>query len=335
MRIIVYGAGGIGGGIAGLLHKARHDVVAIARGDHLAAIQAKGLRVRTPERTWTSKLTAVGHPSEIDWTDDAVVLLTTKSQDTPAALADLEAAAGPNVPIVCCQNGVANERIARRRFERVYAMLVVYPAMFLEPGVVDLHGTPNSGLLDAGRFPDGVDATITEICDTLTDSGFVARPDPRAMRLKYGKLLDNLSNAIEALCGLGVFREPASREFAAHMREEAIDCYRAAGIDYASREEIGEMRKEVFELGEIKGSRRAGGSTWQSFERGLRGIETDYLNGEIVLLGALHGVLTPYNRVLQTTTKRALLDGVAPGSYAVEQLQALVDEAELLDEIEG
>ena len=54
-----------------------------------------------------------------------------------------------------------------------------------------------------------------------------------------------------------------------------------------------------------------------------------------LIAGGLLYVTTPYNRLLQTTTKRAVLDGVAPGSYAVEQLQALVAEAELLEEIEG
>jgi 2-dehydropantoate 2-reductase len=109
-----------------------------------------------------------------------------------------------------------------------------------------------------------------------------------------------------------------------------LECYQSAGIDYASSEEIGEMRSQAWTLGEIEGGQRSGGSTWQSFVRGRASIETDYLNGEIVLLGALHGVLTPYNRVLQTTTSFAHREGAEAGSYAVEQLQALADEAELL-----
>ncbi len=68
--------------------------------------------------------------------------------------------------------------------------------------------------------------------------------------------------------------------------------------------------------------------------RGLPSIETDYLNGEIVLLGAMYGVLTPYNRVLQVTARRALREAAEPGGYSVELLQALVDEAELLEELD-
>jgi 2-dehydropantoate 2-reductase len=339
VRYIIYGAGGIGGGIAGRLLQAGHNVVAIARGDHLSAIQNDGLRLRTPDDQWTAKLEAVGHPREIEWTADDVVLCTMKSQDTQAALQDLLAAAGHRVPVVCTQNGVENERLARRLFDSVYAMLVVMPATFLEPGLIDMHGTPHSGLLDAGRYPDGIDDTIAGLCTALSDSGFVSRPDARVMRLKYGKLLDNLSNAMQALCGPdaakdSAYPEEGGQEFMLQLQQEALTCYNAAGIDYASQEEIGEMRRQVFSLGEIKGSIRGGGSTWQSFARGLPSIETDYLNGEITLLGALHGVLTPYNRILQTTTQQAHREGAAPGAYSVELLQALVDEAELLEELE-
>ena len=50
---------------------------------------------------------------------------------------------------------------------------------------------------------------------------------------------------------------------------------------------------------EIEGARARGGSTWQSLARGTGTIETDYLNGEIALLGRLHGVPTPVNAALQ------------------------------------
>ncbi len=335
MRFIVYGAGGIGGGIAGRLEQAGLDVVAMARGEQLEAIQADGLLLRSPDGDYRSKLEAVEYPAELEWdAGNDVVILTMKAQDTSSALNDLAACAPLSTPIVCAQNGVENERLARRIFENVYAMLVVMPATFLEPGVVELHATPKTGLLDAGRYPDGLDGTITEVCAALTKAGFVARPDARAMRLKYGKLLDNLGNALQALCGPDDARGESGRDFVSNLQSEALACYEAAGIDYASREEIGEMRSQAWKLGEIDGSRRGGGSTWQSFARGRTSIETDYLNGEIVLLGAQSGVLTPYNRVLQTTTLFALGEGAEPGSYSVEQLQALADETELLEDLD-
>ena len=74
----------------------------------------------------------------------------------------------------------------------------------------------------------------------------------------------------------------------------------------------------------IDGQRRPGGSTWQSLARG-RPVEVDYLNGEIVLLGRLHGVPTPVNELLQHATHDAVTTRTPPGSIpAAELLTTLV-----------
>ena len=64
---------------------------------------------------------------------------------------------------------------------------------------------------------------------------------------------------------------------------------------------------------DIGGRRRGGGSSWQSLARGTGTIETDYLNGEIVLLGRLHGVPTPVNLGLPARRARTGDDGCATG----------------------
>ena len=61
------------------------------------------------------------------------------------------------------------------------------------------------------------------------------------------------------------------------------------------------------------GRERAGSSSWQSLARGTGAIETDYLNGEIVLLGRLHGVPTPVNAALCALAERYAREGGAPG----------------------
>jgi 2-dehydropantoate 2-reductase len=152
MRYVIYGAGAIGGGIGGKLKKAGREVVLIARGAHLETLQRDGLTLRTPEGSSTTKVQAVGHPSEIDWRGDEVVVLTMKSQDTQTALEALRDAAG-DVPVVCAQNGVANERMAARMFSRVYGTVVWMPATHLTPGEVIVHSGPKAGLLDTGRYP--------------------------------------------------------------------------------------------------------------------------------------------------------------------------------------
>ena len=89
---------------------------------------------------------AVGHPREIEFQSDDVVLLTMKTQDTEAALGDLQAAGGSQLPVLCAQNGVENERIAARRFARVYAMVVWMPVTLESPGLVSHHAAPVHGI---------------------------------------------------------------------------------------------------------------------------------------------------------------------------------------------
>jgi len=320
MRYIIYGAGGIGGGIGARLHQHGYEVVLIARGEHLARILSHGLTVRTPEETFTARIPAVGHPSEIAFREDDVVLLTTKAQDSVVALNDLRDAAGTDIPVICAQNGVDAERMAARRFSRVYAMLVMMPAVFLEPGEVVLHGTPLSAWLDAGRYPQGLDPLIEQVCADLSASHMTSTPDPAPMRIKYAKLRSNLNNAMDALIGNESRRGPVVKR----MLEEAEACFAAAGIDAASRETLSDKRRATFSEGDIPGYPRPGTSAWQSLARG-RGIEADFLNGEIVLLGTQHGVPTPYNRAVQVLANAAARSGAEPGSANESEIVALAE----------
>jgi 2-dehydropantoate 2-reductase len=296
--------------------------VLIARGAHLETLRRDGLLFQTPAEELRLPVAAVGSPAKIEWRDGDVVILTMKAQDTVGALEDLRAAAGDNVPVVCCQNGVANERMALRRFEHVYGMMVWLPAVHLEPGVVQSNLAGKSGVLDVGRFPGGVDDVARDVAAALTASNFVSLPDPNVMRWKYAKLLSNLNNAIDALCG----RSGETRDLARMAREEGIACYKAAGIAWADPDEERERRAELMQFGEVAGQPRAGGSTWQSLARGSRSVEVDFLNGEICQLGRMHGVATPVNRVLQLLGNRAAREGMAAGSFDVAELRRAIAE---------
>ena len=317
MRYVIYGAGGVGGGIGAQLAQGGHDVALIARGRHLDAIQEQGLLIKTPEGEATLSLPAVGHPSELDLRGEEVFLFTMKSQDSVSALDELRAVAGEDVPVIMAQNGVANERAARRRFRRAYGMLILLPAQFLEPGVVVLHGTPKRGTLHAGCFPRGVDDTIREVCANLEDCGFDSEPHREIMPLKYAKLLLNLNNAVEALVGLGV----DTRDLARDLRREARLCFEAAGIDSWTPRQLVDHCRAGYDLGPVDGEERLGGSSWQGLMRGTGSIETDFLNGEIVLLGALHGVPTPLNEAVQRLAARAAREGSAPGDLDVDDIR--------------
>jgi 2-dehydropantoate 2-reductase len=190
------------------------------------------------------------------------------------------------------------------------------PAAHMEPGVVDAHGAPASGILDVGRFPTGVDEVDTTFSADLASSGFLSSADPQVMLRKYGKLLLNLANVLEAACGM---RDGAVGDIYQRARAEALACYEAAGID-APTDDDAERRKGM-KMAPIDGVRRDGGSTWQSLARSAPTIETDYLNGEIVLLGRLHGVATPVNEALQRLGRRLVADHVAPGTFPLDELQ--------------
>ncbi len=320
MRFVIYGAGGIGGGIGAQLALSGFETLLIARGEHLRRIRENGLRLLTPEGDTTLALSVAGHPSEVAFRPEDVVICTMKSQDTRAALDDLRAHAPASLMIVMAQNGVSNEVEAARRFERVYAMMVHTPAQFLEPGCIALHGRPKRGVLDAGRFPNGVDPAITEVCRALAAAGFASEPRRDVMRLKYGKLLLNLGNAAQAVCGLDADLSALTRS----MRAEAMECFEAAGIDFISARDLVDRCRGHYELGEIEGVPRQGGSSWQGLVRGTGSIESDFLNGEIVLLGTRFGVPTPLNRTVQRLAVAAAGSRQAPGSVTVEQI---LDEA--------
>ena len=72
----------------------------------------------------------------------------------------------------------------------------------------------------------------------------------------------------------------------------------------------------------VAGRERGGGSSWQSLRRATGSIETDYLNGEVVRLGRLHGVPTPANALLQATARRLAATGGEPGSVPAADLLA-------------
>jgi 2-dehydropantoate 2-reductase len=293
-------------------------VVLVARGPHLDAMRAHGLELRRPggvERIEVDATTA----DRIRLEASDVVILAVKSQDTASALDVLVRAGGRDAALVCAQNGVDNERQAARRFSRVYGMVVLMPAAHLEPGVIELTETPVPGVLDLGCFPAGVDAAAATIALDLEGAGFESAAHAAIMTRKYRKLLANLANVLDAAAG------PAGRrsEMARQARAEAWACFEAAGIEVGSEAEDLERRRPLTQAATPMANVVSPSSSWQSLARGTGSIEVDYLNGEIVLLGRIHGVATPVNERLCRLGARLVREGVAPGSVPVDALDAL------------
>jgi 2-dehydropantoate 2-reductase len=317
VRYIIYGAGAVGGTIGARLFESGRDVVLIARGEHGRVMAAGGLKFGTPEGWRVLKIPVVDHPGKLTFTDDDVVVLALKSQDTHTALDALERCATPDLAIVCAQNGVENERRALRRFANVYGMCVMMAGVHLEPGIVHVHNTPQSGVCDVGRYPRGTDALATQVAADLEASSIKSEACADIMARKYAKLLTNLTNGLEAAVG----RVALGSSLAERARAEASTVFAAAGI-VATR--ATDSRWDGINVENVEGVERIGGSTMQSVVRGLPTLETDDLNGEIVLLGRLHGVPTPVNEMLQRLAIRMIVERIKPASLSLHKLEASV-----------
>ena len=326
MRYVIIGTGAVGGVIGGLLAAAGLDVVLVARNRQLDALTTSGLEVATADGVLHVHPPTAGGPHDVDLRPDDVLVLTVKSQDTAAALeawADRPVAGGGTaatvVPVVCAQNGIDNERAALRRFAHVVGMCVWLPATHLEPGRVSAGSTPVPGVLRVGSVPAGGPAP-TQLAADLDAAGFRAPVVDDVMAWKAYKLLTNLGNAIEALCGTE--RDAAWRELGARADAEGRAALAAAGVRVVPDTEHDAARAE-FHMGRLPGE-DGGGSSWQSLARGTGSVEADYLNGEVVLLGRLHGVPTPVNAMLQQLARQAAAAGSAPGSFDAAELLARV-----------
>ena len=107
-------------------------------------------------------------------------------------------------------------------------------------------------------------------------------------------------------------RPPGLEAVRSRLTAEAMACFAAAGWPVTDRDEYRAALAGRFRTVAIEGRSRQGGSTWQSVERGLPSVETDYLNGEIVRLGRLHDVPTPVNAAIQARMREVVSGKLRP-----------------------
>ena len=321
MRYIIYGAGAIGGAIGASLFRSGFDVVLIGRGRHLETIQSEGLKYISGDGIHVLGIPAVSHPKEIQFTDQDVVILTMKSQDTQDALNALAGLAPNSTPIVCGQNGVINEKWASDLFARVYGMVLLIPATFLVPGEVIHHvsaGNGSLGILDSGKYPRGTDDTVSKICSDLEISGFSAAPHQNIMEAKYTKLITNLNNAVGAICGF----DNDSSQLAKVLISEGETVLRAADISVNYEEQ--KQKYTLLGRAEIEGMPRGGSSSWQSVIRGGN-IEADFLNGEIGEIAQKSNTAAPANKLIQELARQTVSEAKQPGWIAPAEILRRLD----------
>jgi 2-dehydropantoate 2-reductase len=326
MRIIVYGAGAIGGIIGGHLHRTGHDVVLVGNQRHVDRINEAGLKLLTPDETYVLRVPAYKRAEELaPFREDDVVFLTAKSQHTALCLGQLKnAGAERSLPIFCAQNSITNEPAATRVFDNVYGVMINLPGIFLHPGEVINPITGNAGFIELGRYPRGTDELTHTVSIALGAAGFVCKVNEWVMRAKAAKCLLNLGNSLEAITdGRG-----DADAFIRATRREAEEVWRLAGIEWENFEEYERRVKAIRGTNKMpKGyeSENKRSSTWQSLTRETGNIEAEALNGDIVKLGRSLGVETPYNETLWRVAEDMAGKGEKPGRYTAEDLTKIVN----------
>jgi 2-dehydropantoate 2-reductase len=251
MRICVYGAGAIGGHLAGRLAKGGAELSVVARGAHLAAIRERGLTVRAADGEMRSRPRATDSPAELG-PQDAVVVCT-KVPALPSVAAAIAPLLGPGTPVAFvtnglpwwyfCRHGGAEEgtRIpevdpedavrAAVGVERTLGGVVYSACSVPEPGVVEV--SSRTGKLVLGE-PDGTRSERAVALAAAFKAGGLPCSVSGDIRTEvWGKLLNNLANG--PICLLtrrsirDTFRDPVLRDAARQVVEEGLAIAAAMG----------------------------------------------------------------------------------------------------------
>ena len=335
-RYVIFGAGAIGSAIAALLVRAGSRVVCVARPAYAEALR-RGIVIKENGEELAVSVDAVTAARDLSPENGDVAFITTKSQGTAAAADDLLERYDRTLPVVCLQNGVRNEEIAGRRFQKIYAGLVFLSAVQLEPSVITL---PQGRSLAIGCYPVGLDDMARDLCTELNRAGFEAMASAHVMSMKWGKLVANLNNATTTITGYWLERamsDPEMRRLMLAVREEGLRVVDAAGIaveppaDEPSPIRIREMTdklreppKHPYDPARSSQEPRTYSSMWQDLHLGRKAHEAEFLNGDIVALGEKLGIPTPYNSTLLELVNRIFAEGLMPGIYTPNELNDLI-----------
>jgi 2-dehydropantoate 2-reductase len=306
MRVAVIGAGGIGGLYGGLLAKAGHEVVFLARGEHLRAIQQRGLEIRSADFG-----TFVVHGRSSDNPDDLgqaeLVLFAVKTYDLDEAARAAGKLLAPEGQLLTFQNGLdAPDRVAEAVGEaRVLIGTTGLETTILEPGVIGHLSKGHYVFVAALNGPPT--PSVVSVVETLRGAGInasVAEDGRRALWEKAWVLLPMATITSVCRAPIGPIRDlPETRQLVETLLDEVTAVARAYGYD------LPEARERA--LGIIE-SWPAGGkaSMARDFERGNR-TELEALTGALVRMADTKGVDVPVARTAYALLKlRQILETV-------------------------
>ena len=288
MRIVVLGAGGVGGYFGAKLARAGEDVTFVARGAHLAAIRAAGLRVRsTIEGEAVVKVDAVEDTTGLPPAD--VVLLTVKAYGTEAVLERARAVVGPETAVITLQNGVQSVEAIDRVFGAGHAVggAAYIFAVIGAPGVIEhrLLGRIAFGEMDGRRTP-----RAERVLAALQKAEIPAELSADIRRVMWEKYL-----LICAQAGMTALARVPAGVLRAHAPTWAM--YRALVEEVAAvgrAEGVALAPDSVDSV--MKAAEALPATAYSSLHHDLvngKPLELEALHGHLVRLGGRHGVQTP------------------------------------------
>lgn len=292
MKIIVMGAGGVGGVFGARLLQGGCDVAFLARGAHLAALQRDGLRI-------DSEAHGALHLPDIVASDSAqslgvadYVLIAVKLADSQAAAQQVRPAVGPHTTVMSLQNGIDKDRLLQQEFgaAAVLGGVAYVGAYIAQPGVVHQIGSMQG--VSLGEYDGQRSARVTMLAEAFKRGGIKAHVSEDIRRTLWEKLvlLVGLSAVTTAMrSALGPIRNHSrSRQFLLQLMRETVQVGRAEGVDLPA--DMAEQR-----LAFIDTMPDNMDSSMHHDLRVGRPLEVNWLSGAVVRLGARHGVPTPAN----------------------------------------
>lgn len=299
MRVVVFGAGAIGGFVAGALAKAGVDVAVVARGSHLRALREKGLDVQSDIGSFHVTLPAFADLREVDPPD--AVLVTIKAHHWGEALPQFERVARSQTLIVPLQNGVPfwyfrdrslhsvdpGGKILRAfAYDRIIGAVVHSSGNIPRPGAVHQSG---GMLYPLGELDGRVTPRVSALSELLKKAGLNAPVEENIRRSVWRKLLGNVSlNPVSALTRSKIgplLEDPSTRALVRAIMQETIAVAVAAGCD--PQIDVDERIAFAGRLTDVKTS------MLQDLEAG-RSLELEPIVGAVVELAREFGVSAPY-----------------------------------------
>lgn len=294
MKILVVGAGAVGGYFGAMLLRAGHDVTFVARGQHGKVIRERGLVVETPDGEVTVSPPTLEDVREASGMGADVCIIAVKAPSLASVAAGAGAALADGGFAIPLLNGLDSEAELAAVIgpERVIGGIAQIGSRIAEPGRIQVDAPARIVL---SPFVEGQMAAVERIAAAFAGAGFDCDVKPNLAKVLWVKLLWNAPfNAICALTDKTAGEVLAVPELAALVRDAMLELARVAAMDGVVIDE--RLIDATLDATRTKFSASVP-SMLQDLRHG-RPTEAHAIQGAVVRHGERHGVPTPIHRTL-------------------------------------